>query len=77
MFDTHDPWLPTQAEDRELTATLLGYWQRFAEGGDPNGAGAPAWPAWQPGGQQAVILSADTSAVPHPDVAFCDALYGD
>ncbi len=77
VFDTHDPWLPTEAEDRELTATLLGYWQRFAEQGDPNGAGAPAWPAWQPGGQQAVILSADTSAVPHPDVAFCDALYGD
>lgn len=32
--------------DRLLTATMIGYWSRFAANGDPNGAGAPTWPRY-------------------------------
>ena len=34
---------PTAAE-RALATTMVGYWTRFAKTGDPNVAGAPAWP---------------------------------
>ncbi len=46
VFDTHDPWLPTDAIDRELTRRMMGYWLNFAATGDPNHDGAPTWPRW-------------------------------
>lgn len=33
------------AGDLAVEASMLGYWTRFAATGDPNGAGAPVWPA--------------------------------
>lgn len=30
---------------RDLAATMIGYWTAFARTGDPNHAGAPGWPA--------------------------------
>ncbi|MCE9579889.1 MAG: carboxylesterase family protein [Deltaproteobacteria bacterium] len=30
--------------DRAIAASMLGYWSRLAASGDPDGAGAPAWP---------------------------------
>jgi para-nitrobenzyl esterase len=35
----------TGAAERALSAELVGYLGRYAVAGDPNGAGAPAWPA--------------------------------
>ena len=32
------------AADRQLSATIMSYWTRFAASGDPNGDGLPAWP---------------------------------
>ncbi len=33
--------------DYDLSAAMMGYWTRFAATGDPNGGGAPDWPAYQ------------------------------
>jgi para-nitrobenzyl esterase len=48
--------------DRELSATMMGYWTRFAATGDPNGAGAPEWPAYDPVSDQHLELG-DTIGV--------------
>jgi para-nitrobenzyl esterase len=35
-----------------LSAQMMGYWSRFAATGNPNGGGAPYWPAFSTTGQQ-------------------------
>jgi para-nitrobenzyl esterase len=39
-------WLPFQAADRSLSASIESYWTNFARTGTPNAAGLPNWPAW-------------------------------
>jgi para-nitrobenzyl esterase len=36
------------AADRRVSELLQDYWVQFAVAGDPNRAGLPAWPAWEP-----------------------------
>jgi para-nitrobenzyl esterase len=38
-------YVPTAAEV-SFTSDMVGYWARFAATGDPNGAGATVWPAY-------------------------------
>jgi len=45
-FDTADDWLPGDAIDAKLTASMLGYWTNFVKTGDPNGRGLSPWPAF-------------------------------
>ncbi|WND03873.1 carboxylesterase family protein [Temperatibacter marinus] len=44
VFNTHDSWLPTEEEDRALTAAMVSYWVNFAATGNPNGPSVPTWP---------------------------------
>jgi len=44
VFDRHDDWLPTDAEDRTLTEAVIDYWVQFAKTGNPNLPGRPEWP---------------------------------
>lgn len=57
MFDhldqQHWPW--TEA-DRRLADNMAAYWAAFARQGDPNGAGRPAWPAFEIGDEQVLVL---------------------
>ncbi|WP_328972310.1 carboxylesterase/lipase family protein [Streptomyces sp. NBC_00239] len=62
---------PLTGAQRALADELTGYWTRFAHTGDPDGAGAPHWPAYgsrsplaqtlapAPGGIHPVALEAD------------------
>ena len=63
VFDTHDAWLPTDADDRALTRRMMAYWLNFARTGDPNGEDLAAWPPWRAGGE-ALILDRTVRAEP-------------
>ena len=36
VFDTHDPWMPTNAVDLRVTDALVDYWVAFLTDGSPN-----------------------------------------
>lgn len=57
MFDHLDqqPWSWTEA-DRRLADTMSAYWVAFAHRGDPNGFDRPAWPAFERGDEQVLLL---------------------
>lgn len=62
--------------DHALARTTADYWVAFARGGDPNVAGAPAWPA--DGVRQARVLEFQATPVARPDFMKrrLDALIG-
>jgi para-nitrobenzyl esterase len=36
------------ADDRKVSATMMGYFVNFVKTGNPNGAGLPSWPQGRP-----------------------------
>ena len=48
---------PYTSADRALSDTVITYWTNFAKAGDPNGAGVPAWPRFDPQGRAYLRLS--------------------
>jgi para-nitrobenzyl esterase len=59
VFGTLSPQLGFTAADSRLSDEMMGYWTRFARTGDPNGDGAPAWPAYEPG--RDTVMSLDVT----------------
>jgi para-nitrobenzyl esterase len=50
------------AAELTFTSNMMGYWTRFAATGDPNGAGAVGWPAYDPNTDSMIELD-DTLTV--------------
>jgi para-nitrobenzyl esterase len=49
-------------EDRRVSASLMGYWTRFARAGDPNGDGAPTWPTFSKEGDAYLAIGRTAEA---------------
>jgi para-nitrobenzyl esterase len=64
-------WQP-DAKEAALSDAMIGYWARFAATGDPNGGGAPAWPAFGPGVEPTLVLDDVITVDPHARTDRCD-----
>lgn len=68
VFGTLDrldrPWT---AADRKLSDLMIGYWARFVKTGDPNGAGAPRWPAFNAAAPSTMRIEDPTAPRPVAD----------
>ena len=53
---------PLTAAQFMLSAQMMGYWSRFAATGNPNGGGAPYWPAFSSGRQRVEELTSTGTA---------------
>ena len=56
-------------KQRALAAQMVGYWSRFVKTGDPNGGGAPAWPALTARASAAMRLTSGPEGVGPIDFA--------
>jgi para-nitrobenzyl esterase len=58
---------PPTAEDQAVSRIAQSYWVNFAKTGDPNGAGLPTWPRYDPGKDLIFEFHLDGSAGEIPD----------
>ncbi len=70
------PGPPPTAEDQSVSRMAQSYWVNFARTGDPNGAGLPAWPRYDPTKDLIFDFHADgtASAIPDPWKARLDVM---
>jgi para-nitrobenzyl esterase len=73
VFDTHDAWLPTTAEDEALGRAMNAAWARFASAGDPNGDGGPSWPEYGASGDL-LVWDVEPRAGAPLDIELCAPL---
>jgi len=66
-------YTPSQA-DLTFSQSLMGYWTRFAATGNPNGAGAGAWPSYDPSTDSMLQLDDTPIAINGYDNPQCDYL---
>ena len=66
-------YTPSQA-DLTFSQDLMGYWTRFAATGNPNGAGATAWPLYDPTTDSMLQLDDTPVAINGYDNPQCDYL---
>jgi para-nitrobenzyl esterase len=60
--------------DTQVSDQVMGYWTRFATTGDPNGGGAPAWPAYAADAYQHLEIGDESRAGTGLRQRQCDAL---
>lgn len=61
------PPIPPSARDQAVSRMAQGYWVDFAKTGNPNGAGLPMWPRYDPSKDLIFEFHPDGSAGPIPD----------
>jgi para-nitrobenzyl esterase len=54
-------------EDQKVARMMNAYWANFAKTGDPNGAGLPGWPVYDPQKNEILEFQSDGAAVGKPD----------
>jgi para-nitrobenzyl esterase len=69
LLDKTPPFTPAQFA---LSAQMMGYWTRFAAGGNPNGGKRPAWPAFGTG-QPRIQELVPSATAPETAAAFSAA----
>jgi para-nitrobenzyl esterase len=67
------PYTPTTAE-LTLSNDMMGYWSRFAANGDPNGAGAVAWPQYDSSNDSMLEIDDSQVAINGYNNTQCDYL---
>jgi len=77
VFDTYGPGYiamvsvrksgEASPQDLAVAKTIQGYWLNFARTGDPNGAGLPRWPKYDPARDELMLFRGDGQAVATPD----------
>ena len=63
---------PLTDEELPLEATMMGYWGRHAEAGDPNGKGAFSWPKYAEATDENIVLDVTVSKQTGLAKAECD-----
>lgn len=71
LFSWQGSYVPTPAE-LAMQRQMVGYWSRMAKNGDPNGAGAPPWPAAGARNDAYLEMGPTMRAAAGPDDAHCD-----
>ena len=64
VFDTVAPYYgpARSATDQAVARMLNAYWANFVKTGNPNGAGLPAWPAYEPRTDHVLVVGGDGTA---------------
>ncbi|MET0411621.1 MAG: carboxylesterase family protein [Polyangiaceae bacterium] len=71
VFGTPLWGIQLDAQEQALSRTMMGYWGRMAANGNPNGAGAPAWPAFD-STDASILLDLSVSTTTRWKNARCD-----
>ena len=74
IFNTHDDWLPTDAEDLQLTNEIAQYWSAFVAQGTPQTEELAQWPEFSEDQRLAISLGKNVQAVSHPSIELCRLL---
>lgn len=54
--------IPLDADQQQLSNTMIGYWTQFARTGNPNSTGAPVWPQYSGGGSPESLIAPTPTA---------------
>jgi para-nitrobenzyl esterase len=57
------PAPPLAPDQQQLSQAMAAYWTSFARSGSPNGAGTPAWPAYDPSADAMISLAPPAPAL--------------